>query len=98
MKKLPLSLLVVITFAGCDKKEAEEDTDATPVPKAVASAAAKPAAPTPQSGNWMWKNDKKATPAGPYVNPLSATPKGHGTPDKYDNPLSGPSGLDRKKK
>jgi len=95
MKKLPLTLLVVIAFAGCNKKEAEEDTDATPVPRAVASAAAQA---TPKAGNWMWKNDKKATPAGQYINPLAATPKGHGTPDKYENTLSGPSGLDRKKK
>ena len=94
MKKSALCLLVVIACAGCNKKEAEEDTDATPVPRTAAAAAQA----TPKAGDWMWKHDGKATPAGPYVNPLSATPKGHATPDKYDNPLTGPSGLDRKKK
>ncbi|MEP6670787.1 MAG: hypothetical protein ABJF10_16635 [Chthoniobacter sp.] len=93
MKKLPLYLLVVIAFAGCDKKE-EEDTDAKSVSRPGATPLAKAA---PKSGDWMWKGDAKAKPT-PYVNPLSATPKGHGTPDKYANPLVGPSGLDRKKK
>ncbi len=98
MKKLPLYLLTVIALAGCNEKEKEkDDTDATPVPRSAATPVAKA---TPKSGDWMWKGDGKATPAGPYANPLSGPPKGNAAPaDKYANPLSVPNNLlDQKKK
>jgi len=61
MKKLPLCLLVVIAFVGCNKPEAE-DTDSksesTPSTHATPRVAKKNASPAPAANDWMWKTSK----------------------------------------
>lgn len=80
MKKLPLCLLTALTFAACDKPATDEETP-TPTPKSSTPAAAKRVTPppTPQAGDWMWKN-KKGTPRNydqlrVKDNALDSTPK-----------------------
>jgi hypothetical protein len=59
MKKLPLCLLFVITFAACNKPEAQEETPApSSTPPAAKRTPPKPISPTPPKGNWMWKDEK----------------------------------------
>lgn len=69
MKRIPLSVLLVITFAACNKPEAREETPAPSSTPAVAKAtppkpiSPKPTPSTPPKGSWMWK-DEKGTPRG----------------------------------
>jgi len=80
MKKLPFVLLTALAFAACDKPAAEEETP-KPKPKSSTPTAAKRVtpAPTPQAGDWMWKNNKgtprNSDPLRVKDNALDSTPK-----------------------
>lgn len=56
MRQLALCLLAAITFAACNKPEAQEETPAPSSTPAVARRAAP--TPTPANPNWMWKDEK----------------------------------------
>lgn len=61
--KLLLAALLVLVFAGCEKKPTEEEVAAQEEARKAAMATPKP---TPKPGNWMWENHK---------NPLEQRPK-----------------------